>query len=562
MSPRRAALAALLVLTTEVAGRPIAMGPQLDVSPGRETSQVDVAGTDGVVLVTFFDTFGSGPFQALARRLDPSGLPLGPDFPIDPGGPLGSAPDVTVTANGDFLVMWFRDGDLVARRFDTAGNALGAVYAVPAGTYELSHSDVHVGASGAGLAVWGEHVDDDHTQIRGRFLDADGQPVGSDLLLVDAFENDLVFDVQVAVAPTGGFTVAWYWRDAVSPFAIHSRVRTFDALGAPLGSAIDVSSLNDRARGPRIAYGADGRFVVTFGQLADTVVRAATRVFDASGAPAGDDVVLGATHSPPVPIAALPGGGYVATWSERLETRVVLYGQLLDADGAPIGVRYRVDQDVKTGNLGTGGLAMGTDGQHVVVWNPYLEGGGSCAGCLRPSLFARAFGRDVPIAGQKLVYRDPTGVPTARVLVVQSTSKAVAPAVAGGVDPLATGLSLQLYAPSGESSCMTLPAAGWTISGKPERPTYKYADRSFAFGPCTSAVLKGAKLKIACRGAGIGFTLDEPSQGALSVDVGDGDARYCARFGGRIAADLPGRFQASGAPPPATCPVPPAACTP
>jgi hypothetical protein len=61
--------------------------------------------------------------------------------------------------------------------------------------------------------------------------------------------------------------------------------------------------------------------------------------------------------------------------------------------------------------------------------------------------------------------------------------------------------------------------------------------------------------KPACRGAQIRFTLDETAHGSVAVQLGLGtDEVCCMRFGCRVQADVPGRFQAFRAPPPAACP--------
>ena len=66
--------------------------------------------------------------------------------------------------------------------------------------------------------------------------------------------------------------------------------------------------------------------------------------------------------------------------------------------------------------------------------------------------------------------------------------------------------------------------------------------------------------QFSCTGSGIGFTLDEPTQGTLSTLLQAGPQKSCARFGGEIKKDVPndgkkaGVFQAKNAPAPAGCP--------
>ena len=55
---------------------------------------------------------------------------------------------------------------------------------------------------------------------------------------------------------------------------------------------------------------------------------------------------------------------------------------------------------------------------------------------------------------------------------------------------------------------------------------------SRAMGPVKVALLRaGRSSKIVAHGAGIGFTLDEPSQQSLGIVITSGGRRYCALFG-------------------------------
>src|SRR6185503_11955630 len=96
-------------------------------------------------------------------------------------------------------------------------------------------------------------------------------------------------------------------------------------------------------------------------------------------------------------------------------------------------------------------------------------------------------------------------------------------------------------------------------------PTYRYIDSQGLFGPCRGAQIKSNKLlKVKCsaRVQPIDYSLDEPTQGSIAVGFGSGTARYCTVFGGKIAADSGtlGRFTATNAPPPVSCPAPPVSC--
>jgi virginiamycin B lyase len=159
----------------------------------------------------------------------------------------------------------------------------------------------------------------------------------------------------------------------------------------------------------------------------------------------------------------------------------------------------------------------------------------------------------IPISGAKLVIRDNVD-PLRRKIAFVSRDPAL---YAGFYDPPpVTGAALDLRNPlTGESLCLPLPAANWTVTGYP--PTYRYRDGTYAAGPCRAALLRaGNVLKVKCdaRVEQIGFSLDEPSQDTIDIFFANAQTVHCARFGGAIQ-EIPGRrFIATEAPAPASCP--------
>ena len=69
-----------------------------------------------------------------------------------------------------------------------------------------------------------------------------------------------------------------------------------------------------------------------------------------------------------------------------------------------------------------------------------------------------------------------------------------------------------------------LPAAGWKGVGSPAGiDGYRYRTRRGRNGPCKKAfIVPGRLLRAVCTGSQIDFTLDEPSQGQLTVTLEPG----------------------------------------
>ena len=107
------------------------------------------------------------------------------------------------------------------------------------------------------------------------------------------------------------------------------------------------------------------------------------------------------------------------------------------------------------------------------------------------------------------------------------------------VNPITSGATLQMFNPAtGESVCLPLPgsAGAWRAAGP---SSWKYQDRLFLNGPCKAATVSDGRLTVKCmaKAQPIQYSLDEPSQGALSVRFTVGALTYCAQFGGIVASD-------------------------
>jgi hypothetical protein len=163
------------------------------------------------------------------------------------------------------------------------------------------------------------------------------------------------------------------------------------------------------------------------------------------------------------------------------------------------------------------------------------------------------------LSGKKLSVSERSGDPAQRKITVTSADPSIgsvpadhpsAPTVSGGFLEIINSVT-------GEIDAFSLPAAHWAGNGTPAGSRgYTYKDTGLVAGPCKKIRLtNGRRLQVSCKGAQIGFSLNEPSQGGLGVKLtlGAGN-RYCMWFGGMVLADEPSRFRTKDAPAPATCP--------
>jgi hypothetical protein len=161
---------------------------------------------------------------------------------------------------------------------------------------------------------------------------------------------------------------------------------------------------------------------------------------------------------------------------------------------------------------------------------------------------------DAPISGKRLVMRD---TPTPKIVFV-SKAAVPGPTVTGSDDPTFFGATLTVISMGGETASIDLPASGWTASGGVFR--FRNTLAPSGISPVrTATIVPGRRLKIFSRTPGI--SMDEPSQGSITLVLDSGTLRYCAAFGGAVTRDQPGKFNAKDAPAPVACPPRPTTTT-
>lgn len=171
---------------------------------------------------------------------------------------------------------------------------------------------------------------------------------------------------------------------------------------------------------------------------------------------------------------------------------------------------------------------------------------------------------DKPIAGAKIVLRDPVLQAQRRLQFLSKDPNIVFGSDADSDTPTVNGASLLLFNDlSSECQCIVLPASGWAIGGQGNR--YLYRDRSLSAGPVKLALIKDGKLKVVANGAALsGVTLDEATQGQIALHYTSGTGnKLCAHFTApSVRHDAPGAFVAVNAAPPGSCPAEPVGCAP
>lgn len=173
------------------------------------------------------------------------------------------------------------------------------------------------------------------------------------------------------------------------------------------------------------------------------------------------------------------------------------------------------------------------------------------------TLAAAAFAADRPVAGDRLLLKDPAGKAAARsVRFKASKDPSIDPAT--GDDPSVAGATLEVVGSNpgdGATGPVSLPADAWTGLGKPAGTKgYRFNDPNRTGGIKTVILRPGARggsLAIAGGGSNWPFAVTQP-QGTIDVRLVLGGDTYCARFD-TFDANAPGKVKGRSAPALASC---------
>jgi hypothetical protein len=295
---------------------------------------------------------------AVLRRFDAGGAPLAAESPVAAS---GVAPSVASDVARDFVVAWHEPNyfpatrSVHARRYDAAGAPQGEALRVDSGAGYPGFPQVARDSAGNFVVAWTSFGQDGSgSGIFARRYDALGNAFGPEFQVNTRAASDQ-HDASVAMGPDGRFVIVWTG-------AVEQELRRgvfgqrFDPSGAPDGVEFAVSTQTTLSVAePRVAFGADGTFVVAwtgsvFGTFPLVPPDVFARRFDASGVPVGAEFRVNShtTGGQSGPVIAGDGsGGYVVAWTSG--------GQDGDAAGV-FAQRFGPDQIFADG-FESGGLA-------------------------------------------------------------------------------------------------------------------------------------------------------------------------------------------------------------
>ena len=230
-----------------------------------------------------------------------------------------------------------------------------------------AHSDAATLADGSAIFVW---VDADFNTSANRYIRAkiyapDGSAQSVELTLVSgsSFINPAVTGLT-----GGGFAVTWEGQMTI-------QAQIFDANGVAAGAAFNVSPAGLSADRPDVTALDGGGFAISWHDertCGTDTSRSSVHVrsFDQYGA-----ALQRVTHvhlatngnQADASIAALPGGGYVVTFTDRGGSSWLIKARIYDAAGAPVGSEFVVNSGAGATSVESSVTVLAS-GAFAVAW--------------------------------------------------------------------------------------------------------------------------------------------------------------------------------------------------
>ncbi|RYD68425.1 MAG: hypothetical protein EOP58_00580 [Sphingomonadales bacterium] len=364
-----------------------------DTAAQYDSSLAVLAGGGFVVTWTSNGQDGSGG-GVYAQRYDANNAASGAEFRVATS-TAGSQSDSSVVAlsNGNFLVSWtstdsnFTNDDVYARLYDAAGNTLVTQFRVNTVTSNSQdESRVVALADGRFVIAWQSGAQDGSgTGVYAQLYTAAGVRDGTPFLVNTTTDNNQDMGDMVRLAD-GGFLITF--RTYGTPDSTLSYQR-FDAEGTRLGGETNIAAAPSIGL-PTATALSDGGFVIAWDRSADLFGQR----FDAAGIADGavfaiSDPFDSASNAR---LIALAGGAFVAVWSTfESAGETTVRAQVYDAAGAPFGDEFVVSQ-TEAGRQEAIGTVIGAtlaDGSLLITWSG--EGSGDDSG-----VYYRRFLLDLP----------------------------------------------------------------------------------------------------------------------------------------------------------------------
>lgn len=293
-------------------------------------------------------------------------------------------PSIAGLPDGRFVAVWDNGANISAQIFNPDGSKGGAEITVAPPTFGASAPKVAALPDGTFVVSWTER------KTEGGDLDAVARaftPAGTPWSIKFPVSMNTAGDQKLpAFASLGDRKLAAVWAESIAEQS-SIKLQLF-ANGIKVGVEIPVTSTNGAINSdPRIDVLANGRMVVLWTVDKGTENEIRGQVLNANGSPLGNDFRVNtstgneAAFGPS--IAALADGRFVITWEDRKngldKDGDAVHAQVFNADGTKSGAELLVNTTSK-GNQQRPAITALADGRIVIAWEDGSRTGGDTSG--------------------------------------------------------------------------------------------------------------------------------------------------------------------------------------
>jgi len=188
-------------------GAPI--GPTNTLAHSSNESTIQIAATSGRDFVVTW-TFRGGDLEGWIQS-------EGETSPVFLISELGNSKSIEARSNGDFVVAWEEPGEafdpVFAQRYDATGGRIGEVVEVTSLEEIFTSNDILVREDGSFVVVWNDSLPigrnlGNAITIRGREFDASGAPLGTAFQISEAIESTTFGSPKIEQVGEG-YAVVW-----------------------------------------------------------------------------------------------------------------------------------------------------------------------------------------------------------------------------------------------------------------------------------------------------------------------------------------------------------------
>ena len=351
-----------------------------DTTHGCSQSYPRIARNRAGSFVVCWEDLRDGINDVWVQRFDAAGNPQDTAFRVndDAAYIAHPYPGVGIDDLGNFVVCWYDRGediDIWAQRYDAAGNPLGGNFRVsddPGENYQM-YPAMAMDPAGNFVITWYDDRNGNYDIYAQQYDDA-GNPVGANFLVNDDGGTSLQTRPWVAMNQSGNFTIAWtdYRNGNYDIYA-----QRYDAAGNPVGVNFQANDdVGTQAQyNPSVAMDTLGDFVISWYDRRNAHYDIYAQRYDTAGTPidsnflVNDDVGTYAQYYPRTAMGV--AGDFVITWYDDRSGNNDIWAQRYDAAGDPLGVNYKVNDDLGTASQYLPDIAIDSSGNYIITWYDY-----------------------------------------------------------------------------------------------------------------------------------------------------------------------------------------------